>query len=104
MRAPPVDYVSYFLPDVEIEGELSVSPFWYVLWTPDEIETMNRDYQVDQYAPEYLGFGSSGGGEMFAFDGSGRVFCIPFVGMSSQDALPVADSWTDFLALMKAGA
>ena len=27
-----------------VEGELSVEPQWYVLWRPEELEELNRDY------------------------------------------------------------
>ena len=55
------------------EGGLSVEPGWFQLWPPAEIERWNREYQVAEFAPEFLGFGSSGGGELLAFDAGGRV-------------------------------
>jgi hypothetical protein len=45
-----------------IEGELSVDPEWYRLWRPEEIEEFNRDYELSEYAPGFLAFGSNGGG------------------------------------------
>jgi hypothetical protein len=76
---------------------LSVDPGWFQLWSPTEIEQLNRDYHVEEFAPGFIGFGSSGGGELLAFDAGGRVFMIPFVGMSPDEAKPVADSWYDFV-------
>jgi hypothetical protein len=96
MRIPP-DYISYFAGDGPKEGALSVEPGWFQLWQPSEIEQRNRDYAVQEFAPEFLGFGSSGGDEMLAFDASGAVFMIPFIGMASDLAEPVADSWSQFL-------
>jgi hypothetical protein len=58
---------------------------------------LNLGYQVPEFAPGFLGFGSSGGGEMLAFDADGRVVMIPFIPMSPELALPVADSWSEFV-------
>jgi len=95
--ALPVEYVRYFAGDGPKEGGLSVEPGWFQLWRPDEIDEWNRNYEVQQYAPEFLGFGSSGGDEMLAFDEDGAVFMIPFIGMASDQARPVAGSWRDFV-------
>lgn len=45
-----------------IEGELSVEPEWYVLWRPEELEEINRDYELQKYAPGFIAFGGNGGG------------------------------------------
>jgi hypothetical protein len=97
IMALPPEYVSYFAGDGRKEGGLTVEPGWFQLWPPDEVEHWNRDYHVSEFAPGFLGFGSSGGGEMLAFDTDGRVVMIPMVGMSPDDAKPVADSWSEFI-------
>jgi hypothetical protein len=66
------------------------------LWPLDKIEQYNREYQVPQYAPGFICFGSNGGGELLAFDDQGAVFCIPAIGMEPKYATPVADSWSKF--------
>jgi hypothetical protein len=96
MAIPP-DYISYFAGDGPKEGALRVQPGWFQLWAPNQIEKLNQDYEVQEYAPEFLGFGSSGGGEMLAFDEHGAVFMIPFIGMASDEAMPVAGSWREFV-------
>jgi hypothetical protein len=62
---------------------------------------MNRDYHIREFAPGFLGFGSSGGGELLAFDASGRVVMIPFIALSPEHALPVAGSWSEFIERME---
>ena len=96
MTLPP-QYADYFASDGPKEGGLTVDPGWFQLWPPAEVEQMNRDYHVPESAPGFLGFGSSGGGELLAFDASGRVVMIPFITMSPEDALPVASSWNEFI-------
>jgi hypothetical protein len=98
---PPDEYVRYCAGDGPKEGGLSVDPGWFQLWSPTEIEQLNRDYHVEEFAPGFFGFGSSGGGELLAFDAGGRVFMIPFVGMSADEARPVADTWAEFVERME---
>ena len=93
----PTEYVSYFDGDGLKEGALSVEPGWFQLWAPGEIEQLNLDYHVDEFAPGFVGFGSSGGGELFAFDASEHVVMIPFVGMCVKAARPVSASWSEFV-------
>jgi len=97
MALPP-EYVSYFAGDGRKEGGLTVEPRWFQLWPPTEVERWNREYHVSEFAPGFLGFGSSGGGEMLAFDTEGAVVMIPFIGMSPGEAKAVADSWSEFVA------
>ncbi len=97
----PEEYVRYCAGDGPKEGGLSVQPLWFQLWLPDQVEQLNRDYQVAEFAPGFLGFGSNGGGELLAFDASGRIFMIPFVGMCPEDARRVADSWSQFAEKME---
>jgi hypothetical protein len=51
-----------------LEGPLSVEPGWIVFWPAAFVLTANADYCVDEFLPGFFGFGSSGGGWMFAFD------------------------------------
>jgi hypothetical protein len=97
---PPADYISYFATSVPREGPLSVPPGWFQLWSPQELERFNADYEVDEYAPGLCGFASSGGGEMLAFAGDGSVVMIPFVGMDAKLARPIAASWHEFVSLI----
>ena len=92
----PEQYVAYLASGAPREGALSIDPGWFQLWPPGEVERWNREYQVEEFAPGFLGFGSSGGGEMLAFDADGRIVMIPMVGMSPHGATPVAGSWSEF--------
>ncbi len=97
----PEEYVLYCAGGGPKEGALSVQPLWFQLWPPGEVEQLNRDYHVAEFAPGFLGFGSSGGEELLAFDAEGRVFTMPFVGMGKEHAWPVAESWGDFVQKME---
>jgi hypothetical protein len=97
----PHQYTQYFTEGAKLEGGLTVPPGYFQLWKPAEIAKWNDAYEVEEYAPGFLGFGSSGGGEMFAFDDKNRVFMIPFVGMEPAEARLVAGSWVEFVNLME---
>ncbi|MCX6624633.1 MAG: SMI1/KNR4 family protein [Acidobacteria bacterium] len=83
-------------------GEGFIGPNSYaMLWRIGDLLRFNREYQVHEYAPGLLLFGSSGGGEAFAFDQRSGVqkpvVSIPFVGMDLSDALPLAETFEGFL-------
>jgi RimJ/RimL family protein N-acetyltransferase/cell wall assembly regulator SMI1 len=77
-------------------GEAYVS-----LWRGEELKQKNEDYQVAEFAPGLLIFGSDGGGEAYAFDmheTPWKVVQVPFIGMRDADvAWPMGSSFTEFL-------
>jgi hypothetical protein len=83
------------------EGELSVEPEWYVLWRPEELEEINRNYELQEYAPGFISFGGNGGGELLVVNVHGEVFYIPAIGMSPEAAIKIAGSLQDFKGYMQ---
>lgn len=51
------------------------------LWRIDDVAAWNADYQVNEFAPGIVLFGSDGGGTAFAFDyrAQPQVISIPFI-------------------------
>ena len=97
----PDDYRRFFIQSNGGEG--FVGSHYVILWKVEELNQLNRDYQVGDYAPGFLLFGSSGGGDGFAFDTKitpYRVMQVPFIGMSREDAFFVAESFTRLLERM----
>jgi len=82
-------------------GELSADPGWFELWPADQLDERNAAYKTQEFVPGFWGFGSNGGGELFAFDSQGSVFMIPFVPMEAKSAVKIADSWKSFDTMMK---
>ena len=93
----PPEYLAYVEEDGTDAASTEGDPGYFQLWHPDDVEKMNRDYHVAEYAPGFLGFGSDGGGEMLAFDSAGSVFMIPFVGMEPAEARKIAASWSEIV-------
>jgi hypothetical protein len=95
----PSDYVSFLRQFDGGEGFIG-SDAYAMFWRLGELDEMNRAYQVDDYAPGFLLFGSDGGGEAFAFDTRTKtmpIVSIPFVGMDVDSARVVASTFDDFL-------
>jgi hypothetical protein len=73
---------------------------YVILWGVDELASMNQAYEVENYAPGLLIFGSDGGGEAYGFDARNPHWTtvqVPFVGMGWKLARPIAVSFTGFL-------
>lgn len=83
------------------EGELSVEPEWYVLWRPEELEELNKDYELNEYAPGFITFGGNGGGELLVTDSNGSVFYMPAIGMAPDTAIKIACSLKEFKGYMQ---
>ena len=100
----PSSYLAFLRESNGGEGELGAQPGWFVLWPAGEVMRSNREYHVQEYLPGFLGIGSSGGGQLLAFDTrQGQpypVTAVPFVPMEMTDALLVAASFEEFLGLM----
>jgi hypothetical protein len=73
------------------------------LWSAEEIVELNRAYEVEDSVPGFFGFGTDGGGELFAFrlkaSQPWQVYMIPFIPMEETAAVLVAE---DFTQLTKA--
>jgi hypothetical protein len=97
----PEDYRS-FLAEAN-GGEGFVGREYLILWKVQELESFNREYEVERYAPGLFLFGSNGSGEGFAFDTREtpyKVVQVPFIGMSLECATDVADSFLNLLERM----
>jgi len=102
--ALPDDFSSFLT--VANGGEGMIGDNYLILWRTEELAELNDAYQVSEYAPGLLIFGSDGGGEAFAFDtrcSPWSVVKIPFVGMDLNDARPLASSFAGFLSLLQNG-
>ena len=78
--------MSLELPDVywdylEEDGRDSAftdgQPGYFQLWSPQDLERMNREYNVPTLAPGFLGFGSNGGGRCSHLIATAQsLFCL----------------------------
>ncbi|MEO8375757.1 MAG: SMI1/KNR4 family protein [Sphingomonas bacterium] len=85
-------------------GEGFVGEHYLILWGATELSAFNQEYEFPVYAPALVAFGSDGGGEAFAFDTRASpppIVMVPFIGMSNDDAIRVADSFDALLTRMQ---
>lgn len=98
----PEDYKAFLLK--HDGGEGFIGKHYLILWKASELVEFNKDYEVEKYAPGFIMFGSTGGGDGFAFDTRStpyRVLQVPFIGMSVEDGFHVASSFDEFLQRME---
>ena len=92
----PPDYVCFL--QEHNGGEGFVGENYLIVWKAEELINFNREYEVNEYAPGILLFGSNGGGEGFGFDTRDvtlPIVRVPFIGMDLRYAIVVANSFTD---------
>ncbi|MEZ5472621.1 MAG: SMI1/KNR4 family protein [Marinicella sp.] len=93
----PKDYTDYLAQTEVFFGETDFEFGGYFELEPlENIEEFNKDIQTGIYAPGFIAFGSDGGGEILAFDKSGKIYLLPLIGMSLNDAILIASSWHEF--------
>jgi len=98
----PVDYVDFLCRHNGGEGFAGENSV--VLFKAEELKPFNDAYEVREYAPGLILFGSNGGGEGYAFDtrdGSMPVVRVPFIGMELRYAKSVGKSFTDMVQQLK---
>jgi len=94
----PADYLQFLREHNGGEGFIANN--YLIVWKIEELNAFNQEYEVGQYAPGLVLFGSSGGGEGYAFDTRDEampVVQIPFIGMDLRYAKPVASSFLEAL-------
>lgn len=85
-----------------IEG--FVSPMQYLmLWSVEEIPSLNAGYRVGDYAPDIVLVGSDGGGTAYGRDKStGMYGSVPFIGMSRASFKEMGGTFEEFLSNLAA--
>jgi hypothetical protein len=100
----PVAYLDQLAASNGREGDLGVEPGWIVIWPAEQVIHHNAHYSIQESLPGFFGFGSSGGGELLAFDMRGgepcRVAIVPFIGMQVEDAIQIARSFEQLRAMI----
>lgn len=81
-------------------GEGFLGDHYLQLWKIEELKSFNDDYQTAPFAPGILLFGSSGGGEAYAFDTRHHPWTIvqvTFIVLDLKDARPMGKTFSEFL-------
>jgi|ERR1044071_1191580 hypothetical protein len=93
----PDEYLEFLRISNGAEGFIGKK--YVMFWPLEELLELNKSYEVDKHAPGLFLFGSSGGGEAYAFDTrfSMSIVQVPFVGMDLREAWHVAQTFHEFL-------
>ncbi|MCE9552552.1 MAG: SMI1/KNR4 family protein [Planctomycetes bacterium] len=95
----PPSYIAFIEEHNGWEGDLGENLGYVVLWAKETIQERYDAYEMALYLrPHWFPFGSNGGGEMLCFDlrsDSDRVFWMPYLGMSDDEAMLRYDSFAD---------
>jgi hypothetical protein len=92
----PAGYLEFINNSNGAEGQLRNS--YFVLWPIEEVFDLNRDYNVDEFAPGFFIIGSDGADTAFAVDKkSGDLYEMPFIGMSRDEAILRAKDFKSLL-------
>lgn len=99
----PQDYVDFMLLSNGCEGIIGDS--YLRIWPIEDIIKMNQAYEVDEYVPGLIIFGTNGGGEAFAFDKrteSIKYIMVPFM-FDFDDVIELGDSLINFFERLFTG-
>jgi len=73
---------------------------YLLLWPLTDLVRLNKEYNVDMYAPGFFLFGSNGGGIAYAIDRrTGYIYEMPFIGMSETESIFICKTFTELLRL-----
>ena len=99
----PKDYVSFMMESNGGEG--FIGDAYLMLWPVDELPEYNEGYHVAEFAPGLLLIGSNGSNEAYGFDlteDNMPIVNVPFIGMSTEVRVTIADSFIGFLEYLSA--
>jgi len=92
----PEDYVT-FINDLE-DLEISSDSGYMELFPLNELEEINKEYETDKYAPNFIAIGTNGSGVgIFINKENKQIYSIPFVGLEENDAVLLANSFSEFI-------
>lgn len=82
--------------------EIQTDEFYVMILRIGQLFKLNSDYSISEYAPDFFLFGSDGGDTAFVFNKeSGKIYEMPFIGMSEEEALYRCDSIDEFILSFK---
>ena len=99
----PAQYKEFMLNSNGIEGAIGENAY-VAIWRIEEIFDRNKDYDVDEYTPGLVYFGSDGSDMAFAFDKRSEkipIVTIPFESIHIEDAKKIGDTFIEFLKYLQ---
>lgn len=85
----PKDYVEFMKKHNGGEGDIGET--WLILYSLEELQEINDDYEIEKFLPNHIIIGSDGGGELYGIDSQGKYFNVPVL----MDENDIASFGTD---------
>ena len=95
----PAQYKEFMLESNGCEGPIGENAYLHI-WPVEVIAQYNEDYEVNEYNPGLVYFGSSGGGMAFAFDNRTKempIVTLPFISIDLEEVELYGQSFSEFL-------
>ncbi|HHV65435.1 MAG TPA: SMI1/KNR4 family protein [Peptococcaceae bacterium] len=71
---------------------------YLLLWPLTDLFFLNQEYDVEVFAPNFFLIGSDGGDTAYAISKkTGYIYEMPFIGMSSKEAILVSNDFNGLL-------
>jgi hypothetical protein len=99
----PRSYVEFLATRGALEVQVAeLDSAFVLLWPLHEVLGLNQGYGFEEFAPELFGFGSDGGGELYAFDLRDlRVGRVPAIPLERASFVTVAKDFEQFAAWLR---
>jgi hypothetical protein len=98
---PPAEYLDLLRKSDGGTAIRSIYPTYARLWSVDLVQENNEGYEVQEFAPGFVGFGDDGGEVILGFDTRTgppyKVLAIPFVPMEFESAQQLAEDFAEFI-------
>jgi hypothetical protein len=100
----PEDYLAFMRQSSGAEG--SIGSGYVLIWPAEEVQELNKEYAVAEFAPGLVLFATDGADTGYAFDTRtvpATIVELPLIGMSLEVAQPRAQGLRDLLEQLAVG-
>jgi hypothetical protein len=101
--APPADYIEFLSHANGGEGSIGGNSY-LALWKIEDMKPRNEGFQVNDFAPGLVLFGSDGGDAAYVFDTGQKPVQfsrVPFIGMDLSEVATIGWSFVEFLEFLR---
>lgn len=67
------------------------------LWSKEEIEELNNDFEVEEFLTDVMLIGSDGGDTAYGINSKHEFIEVPFIGMDHDEITVIAETFDEFI-------
>lgn len=91
-----MEYSTYLLQYNGGKGMIGENSY-LILWSQEEIEELNNDYEVKEFLSDIVLIGSDGGDMAYGVSIRGYYIEVPFIGMDNDEVVVIAKDFREFI-------